>query len=112
MKSKLQLEVYESDILKSFATQSKEETFGFVSKMMNKYDYPTEIAQELIFHLEQFIDDYHRNEQEYELLNYVDESGRLTGKYKPKFKKEQLNKKPPKEDPSETYFDELPQKMA
>jgi hypothetical protein len=93
MKGKIQLEVYETDILKSFTTQSMEDTFDFVSKMLNNYEYPTETAYELIKHLETYIDDYHRNEQEYELVNYVDDAGNLTGKYKPKYKKIQENKK-------------------
>jgi hypothetical protein len=93
MKSKIQLEVYESDILKSFTTQSKEETFEFVSKMLNNYEYPTEAAFELIKHLENYIDKYQRNEYEYELVNYVDDQGNLTGKYKTKYKKRQENKK-------------------
>jgi hypothetical protein len=112
MKSKLQLEVYESDILKSFATQSKEETFNFVSKIINKYEHPTEIAQQLIIHLEELIDEYQRNEYEYELLHYTDDNGRLTGKYKQKQKKHRLNKKPAKIDPDDKYIDELPQKMT
>ena len=93
MKSKIQLEVYESDILKSFTTQSKQETFEFVSKMLNNYEHPTEIAFELIKHLENYIDGYQRNEYEYEMTNFVDDAGNLTGKYKSKCKKKQENKK-------------------
>lgn len=96
MKSKLQLEIYESEVLNSLATQSKEETFDFVSKMLNKYEYPTETAYELIDYIQNYIDDYQDNEFQMELLHNVDENGRLTGKYKEKRKKERLNKKPMK----------------
>lgn len=96
MKSKLHLEIYESEVLKGLATQSKEETFGFVSKILNNYDYPTETAYELIDYIQHYIDSYQRNIHEQELLDYVDEHGNLTGKYRPNRKKERLNKKPQK----------------
>jgi hypothetical protein len=94
MKGKIQLEIYESDVLKSIATsQSKEDTFEFVSKILNNYEHPTETAFELINHLESYIDEYQRSVHEEELFQYVDEKGNLTGKYKSKSKKRQENKK-------------------
>lgn len=93
MKSKIHLEVYESEILKSIASQSKEETFDFVEKILNNYEYPTEIAGELIGKLEEYIDNYQKNEWQRELLEYVDENGNLQGKYKPKRKKPRVDKK-------------------
>ena len=93
MKSKIQLEIYESDILKSIASQSKEETFDFVEKILNNYEYPTEIAGELIGRLEGYIDNYQDNEWQHEMIQYVDDKGNLQGKYKEKKKKQRLDKK-------------------
>jgi len=98
MKSKIQLEINESDVLKSIASQSKDETFDFVDKILNHYEYPSEIAGELINHLEGYIDSYQRSEYQHEIQSYVDGSGNLTGKYKPKEKRVQLDKKPRKLD--------------
>ena len=101
MKSKIQLEINESDILKSIASQSKDETFDFVDKILNRYEYPTEIAGELINHLETYIDTYQRAVYQHELHTYVDDKGNMTGKYKPQQRKLPLDKKPQKLDFSE-----------
>lgn len=101
MKNKIQLEIYESEILKSIASQSKEETFEFVEKILNNYEYPTEIAGELIGKLEEYIDNYQQNEWQHELLEYTDEKGNFQGKYKPKRKKPRLNKKEKIYDPDD-----------
>ena len=93
MKSRITLEVNESDILNSIATQSNEDVFGFVDKILNNHDYPSEVANELISHLEDYIDGYQRNEYEHQLVEYVNDAGELTGKYKEKQKIRQPNKK-------------------
>ena len=104
MKSKLHLEIYESEVLRSLATQSKDETFDFVSKMLNHYEYPTETANELIEYIEDYIVNFQRNEYENELLTCVDDRGHLTGKYKDKRKKQRLNKKPQKVPEEKEYI--------
>lgn len=101
MRGKIQLEILESEVLNSIATQSKEETFEFVSKILNSYNNPTEIAGELIHHIEDYIEDFHRNEQFVEFLDHTDGNGNYTGKYRPKQKKERLNHKPFREDRNE-----------
>ena len=93
MKSKIHLEIYESEILKSITSQSKDDTFDFIEKMLHDYEYPTEIAHELIERLETFIDRYQRNEWEHEMFEFMDDSGKLHGKYKAKRKKARINKK-------------------
>ena len=89
MKSKIQLEIYESEILKSFVTQSKEETFEFISKMMNKFEYPADTANQLISHLEGYIDTHQECECENEEFIFVDERGNQSRKYHEKLKNKQ-----------------------
>lgn len=109
MKSKIHLEVYESDILNSIATQSKEETFDFVSKILNSYEHPSEVAGELLTHIEKYIEDFQQNEFDHDIFLNTNDDGRLDGKYKPRFKKERVNKKPPKEEKlphDKAYFEQ------
>lgn len=69
MRTKLSLEIYESEVLKSIVSESKEDTFSFIEKILNTYEAPTEIALELQNHLESFIDKYQRNEYDEFILN-------------------------------------------
>jgi hypothetical protein len=69
MRTKISLEIYESEVLKSLVSESKEDTFNFIEKILNTYEAPTEVALELQNHLEDFIDNYQRNEYNEYMLN-------------------------------------------
>ena len=97
MKSKIQLEIYESDVLKSIASQSKEDTFDFVKKILNNYEHPTETAAELINRLEDYIVECQQNMYEQQLTDHLDDSGNFVN-YQSQKKIPQLDKKPKKED--------------
>jgi hypothetical protein len=71
MRTKLSLEIYESEVLRSIISESKEETFGFIEKILHSYEAPTEIALELQNHLEQFIENYQRNEYDEFVFNDI-----------------------------------------
>ena len=89
MRTKLSLEIYESEVLKSIISESKEETFGFIDKILHSYEAPTEIALELQNHLEEFIDNYQRNEYDEFILT--------EGYKQPRKKsKKSVDHKPPK----------------
>lgn len=89
MRTKLSLEIYESEVLKSIVSESKEDTFNFIEKILNAYEAPTEVALELQNHLGDFIDNYQRNEYNEYILNQG---------FRPKKKKskQQVDHKPPR----------------
>lgn len=89
MRTKLSLEIYESEVLKSIVSESKEDTFNFIEKILHTYEAPTEVALELQNHLENFIDKYQRNEYEEYILNQGFQP-------KKKRKKQQIDHKPPR----------------
>ena len=97
MKSKIQLEIYESDVLKSIASQSKAETFDFVEKILNNYEYPTETAAELITRLEDYILICQRTVYDQELMDHMDDNGQFVN-YGNTRKIPQVDHKPQKED--------------
>lgn len=88
MRTKLSLEIYESEVLKSIVSESKDDTFCFIDKILNSYEAPTEIALELQNHLEDFIDRYQRNEYDEFMFN---EGQKLKRK-----RKKVVDHKPPK----------------
>ena len=77
MKSKLKINIYESEILKSLHHQSDEETFNFISKILNGSDTPEYTARELIKYLVTYINDYVDCERPFSLQVTSDDDGRL-----------------------------------
>jgi len=80
MKSKLKINVYESEILKSFHNQDESETFEFVSKMINGYEYPHITARNLIHHLADYVNQYVDASSSFEIQTTSDEKGSLVVK--------------------------------